>query len=104
MKKVVLICNAGLSSSMMAKKASEKLQSDGHDIVVEATTSANSDNVLNGDEYCMVLVSPQIRMYFDSYKEQADNNGKSIAQIPFNAYAPTPMGIENMVNIILENI
>ena len=104
MKKVILICNAGMSSSLMAKKATEQLEKDGKDIIVDATTSSDSDRVLTGDEYDMVLVSPQIRMYFDAYKEKADKSGKAIAQVPFNAYAPTPMGIENMANILLENI
>lgn len=104
MKKVILICNAGMSSSLMAKKASEQLEKDGEDIIVEATTSSNSEKVLTGDVYDMILVSPQIRMYFDEYKKKADANGKAIAQIPFNAYAPTPIGIKNMEKIILDNI
>lgn len=104
MKKVMLICNAGMSSSLMAKKVTEQLEKDGKDIIVDATTSSDSDRVLTGDEYAMILVSPQIRMYFDAYKEKADANGKSIAQVPFNAYAPTPAGIKNMINIILENL
>lgn len=104
MKKVMLICNAGMSSSLMAKKVTEQLEEDGRDIIVDATTSSDSDKVLMGDEYDMILVSPQIRMYFDAYKEKADKSGKAIAQVPFNAYAPTPAGIKNMENIILENL
>lgn len=104
MKKVILVCNAGMSSSLMAKKTTEQLKKDGKDIIVDATTSSDSDRVLTGDEYDMVLVSPQIRMYFDAYKEKADKSGKAIAQVPFNAYAPTPAGIKNMENIILENL
>lgn len=104
MKKVMLICNAGMSSSLMAKKVTEQLEKDGKDIIVDATTSSDSERVLSGSDYDMVLVSPQIRMYFDAYKEKADANGKSIAQVPFNAYAPTPSGIKNMENIILESL
>ena len=104
MKKVMLICNAGMSSSLMAKKASEQLEKDGENIKVDATTSSNSEKVLTGDEYDMILVSPQIRMYFDEYKKKADDNGKKISQIPFNAYAPTPIGIKNMEKIVLDNI
>ena len=38
MKKVILVCNAGLSSSLMAKEVTKQLQKDGHEIYVEATT------------------------------------------------------------------
>lgn len=104
MKKVILVCNAGLSSSLMAKEVSKQLQKDGYEISVEATTISNSENIFKSDEYSMILMSPQIRMYFDEYKKNADECGKSIAQTPFNAYAPTPMAIKNMENIIIENI
>lgn len=104
MKKVILVCNAGLSSSLMAKEVTKQLQKDEHEISVEATTISNSENIFKSDEYSMILLSPQIRMYFDEYKKNADEFGKIIAQTPFNAYAPTPMGVKNMENIILENI
>lgn len=104
MKNVILVCNAGMSSSLMAKKVTEQLEKDGYEIVVDATTSGNSEKVFNSDKYCMVLVSPQIRMLFDDYKIKAEKTGKQIAQIPFNAYAPTSMGIKNMEKIILDNI
>ncbi|WP_243342371.1 PTS cellobiose transporter subunit IIB [Anaerococcus sp. AGMB09787] len=104
MRKVILICNAGMSSSLMAKKVSESLEKEGIDIKVDATTSGNSENIFTSDTYEMILVSPQIRMLYDDYKKRADETGKKIAQIPFNAYAPTPMGVKNMQDIITENI
>lgn len=104
MKNVILVCNAGMSSSLMAKKVSEQLEKDGYDIHVDATTSGDSKKVFDSDTYCMILVSPQIRMLFDDYKLKAEKTGKKIAQIPFNAYAPTSIGIKNMEKIILDNI
>ncbi|MDO4680287.1 MAG: PTS cellobiose transporter subunit IIB [Aerococcus sp.] len=100
----ILICNAGMSSSLMAKKVSEQLKRDGYDIKVNATTIGNSEAVFRNADYQLVLVSPQIRMLFDEYQQKAEKMGKQIAQIPFNAYAPTPMGIKNMETIILNQI
>ena len=40
MKNVILVCNAGMSSSLMAKKTTDYLQEQGHDIQIDATTIA----------------------------------------------------------------
>lgn len=104
MKKVMLICNAGMSSSVMAKKTTKYLQEKGEDIQMDATTVASADKVFSSDEYDLILISPQIRMKFDEFSQRAEKNKKKIAQVTFNAYAPIPSGIEAMANIVLENI
>ena len=104
MKNVMLICNAGMSSSVMAKKTTKFLQEKGEDIQVDATTMASADKVFTSDKYDLILVSPQIRMKFDEFSKKAEKNNKKIVQVPFNAYAPIPSGVEAMANIVLENI
>lgn len=104
MQKVMLICNAGMSSSVMAKKTTQLLQEKGHDIHLDSTTIASADKVFASDEYELILVSPQIRMKFDEYSKKAEKNNKKIAQVAFDAYAPIPSGIEKMANLVLENI
>ena len=104
MKNVMLICNAGMSSSVMAKKTTKFLQEKGEEIQVDETTIASADKVFTSDKYDLVLISPQIRMKFDEFSKKAEKNNKKIAQVPFNAYAPIPSGVEAMANIILENI
>lgn len=104
MKNVMLICNAGMSSSVMAKKTTKFLQEKGEDIQVDATTVASADKVFTSDKYDLILVSPQIRMKFDEFSKKAEKNNMKLAQVPFNAYAPIPSGVEAMANIVLENI
>ena len=104
MKNVMLICNAGMRSSVMAKKTTKFLQEKGEDIQVDATTMASADKVFTSDRYDLILVSPQIRMRFDEFSKKAEKNNKKIARVPFNAYAPIPSGVEAMANIVLENI
>lgn len=104
MKKVMLICNAGMSSSVMAKKTTKYLQDKGEDIHIDSTTVASVDKVFSSDEYDLILISPQIRMKFDEFSQRAEKINKKIAQVTFNAYAPIPSGIEAMANIVLENI
>lgn len=104
MKNVMLICNAGMSSSVMAKKTTKYLQEKGEEIQVDATTIASADKVFTSDEYDLVLVSPQIRMKFDEFSKKAEKSNKKIAQVTFDAYAPIPSGVEKMGKIILDNI
>lgn len=104
MKNVILVCNAGMSSSLMAKKTTDYLQEQGHDIQIDATTIAAGDKFLTSDKYELILISPQMRMKYNEYAEKAKKNNKKIAQVTFQAYAPIPSGIEALANIVLENL
>ncbi|MDO5047005.1 MAG: PTS cellobiose transporter subunit IIB [Anaerococcus sp.] len=104
MKKVLLICAAGMSSSVMAKKTTKWLKEQGHDIQMEATTAAVGDKPFESDEYSLILISPQIRMRYKEFETKADKNNKNIAQVTFDAYAPIPSGIEKLGKIVLDNI
>ena len=58
MKKVMILCNAGMSSSIMAKKASEYLSKEGRDIHVEASTTANANDIFGFDcEFGLFILS-----------------------------------------------
>ena len=104
MKKVMLLCNAGMSSSMMAKKASEYLEKNGYDIHVDSTTTADAEDVFANPEYDMILVSPQVRMFFDEFSQKAAENGKEIAQVGFDAYSPTSTGVSKMAKLITDKL
>ena len=69
MKKVLIICAGGMSSSVIAKKTTENLQAKGEEIQVDATSQSQGANVIAKDEYDLYLVSPQTKMYFDSLEE-----------------------------------
>lgn len=104
MKKVILVCAAGMSSSLMAKKATEYLQKEGHEVQIDATTVAAGDKFLNPDIYDLVLVSPQMRMKYDELAGKAEKAGLKVAQIPFTAYAPIPKGIKELAELTLANL
>ncbi|CAM4202153.1 PTS cellobiose transporter subunit IIB [Streptococcus penaeicida] len=104
MKNVMIFCNAGMSSSLMAKKASNLLKEKGKDIHVDATTTSDAKNIVNKDFYDLYLVSPQTKMYFKPITEYAEPHQKPVDNIPFNAYVPTPAGLENLTKIILKHL
>ena len=52
----------------------------------------------------MILVSPQVRMLFNEYSKKAEEKGKEIAQVGFDAYSPTSMGVSKMAKLITDKI
>ncbi|MGY3725387.1 PTS system, cellobiose-specific IIB component [Granulicatella balaenopterae] len=104
MKKALIICAAGMSSSLMAKKTTTFLQDKGHEIEIDAINASAGANTIQKDEFDLYLISPQTRMYFDNLKKVADQYNKPIMAIPPQAYVPIPMGIEKLANLVIENI
>lgn len=104
MKKALIICAAGMSSSMMAKKVTTFLQGQGHDIALDATVASMGDEAIEKGEFDLYLISPQTKMYFDQFSETAKKHDRKIAPIPFEAYVPIPTGVEKLAKIVLENI
>ena len=104
MAKALIICAAGMSSSLMAKKTTEYLQGQGQDITVEAIGATEGNKVIESAAFDLYLISPQTKMYYKQFEDAAAKVGKPIVQIPPQAYIPIPMGIEKMANLIKENI
>lgn len=104
MAKALIICAAGMSSSLMAKKTTEFFKGKGDDIEVDAISATEGGKAISAAEFDLYLISPQTKMYYKQFEEAAAKVGKPIAQIPPQAYIPIPMGIEKMANLIKENI
>ena len=104
MAKALIICAAGMSSTLMAKKTKEFFKSKGDDIEVDAISATEGGKAIAAAEFDLYLISPQTKMYYKQFEEAAAKVGKPIAQIPPQAYIPIPMGIEKMANLIKENI
>ena len=104
MAKALIVCAAGMSSSLMAKKTTEFFKGKGDDIEVDAISATEGGKAIAAAEFDLYLISPQTKMYYKQFEEAAAKVGKPIAQIPPQAYIPIPMGIEKMANLIKENI
>jgi len=104
MKKVLIICAAGMSSSMMAKKTIEYFKSNGDDIEMDAVSATEGKKMIENTDYDLFLVSPQTKMYLKSFQDLGSKIGKKVVPIPPQAYVPIPMGIEKMARLVKENI
>lgn len=104
MKKALIICAAGMSSSVIARKTTAHLKEQGNDIEVNATSQSQGATAIAKDEYDLYLVSPQTKMYFNILETAAKKQNKPIVNIPPQAYVPIPMGIEKLSKVITDHI
>ncbi|KRN77333.1 PTS cellobiose transporter subunit IIB [Weissella minor] len=104
MTKGMIICVSGMSSSMMAKKVTDYFKEQGKDIEIDAmTASMGDDEIRTGDED-IFLISPQTKMYLETFQNTGKEVGKPVVSIPFDAYIPVPMGVEKLAQLVETNI
>ena len=106
MKKALIVCAGGMSSSLVAKKATALFQTAGKAIEVNATSVYAGQKAIEDDQYDLYLVSPQTRMFFDQLAKFANRTHKPIAKIPPQAYVPLPRQTQMLADLIevhLEN-
>lgn len=104
MKRALIICAGGMSSSVIAKKTTELFAKQDKNIELDATSATQGTSTIEKDQYDLYLVSPQTKMYFDNLKKAAVKVNKPIVNIPPQAYVPIPMGIEKLASVVEENI
>ena len=104
MKKALIICAAGMSSSLIAAKASEKLKEMGEDIIVDAVSANFGEEKIKQKEFDLYLVSPQTKMMLAKFEEYAKNVGVKVVLIPFDHYIPIPMAIKKFAKLVVDNI
>lgn len=104
MKKALIICAGGMSSSLIAKKTTELLKDKGIDVFVEACGTGEGRERIKKQMYDLYLISPQTKMYFKQLEEEAKATDQAIVQIPPQAYIPIPSGIQKMSVLVEENI
>ena len=71
MAKALIICAAGMSSSLMAKKTTEFFKSKGDDIEVDAISATEGGKAIAAAEFDLYLISPQTKMYYKQFEEAA---------------------------------
>ncbi|MBA5764572.1 PTS sugar transporter subunit IIB [Vibrio sp. 404] len=79
MKKILLCCSAGMSTSMLVKKMEQAAANRGLECQIEAlAVNAFNDAI---KEYDVCLLGPQVRFQLDELKKAAEEYGKNVAAI-----------------------
>ena len=86
MKKILLVCNAGMSTSMLVNKMKKAAEAKGTEVDIEAKSLADAKSEIEKAD--IVLLGPQIRYEL--------NNVKKIAgKIPVEAIDMADYGMMN---------
>lgn len=67
MKKIILACMAGLSTSILVSKMREAAEEEGYECVINAYPIANVEQV--GKDADIILLGPQVRFQVDAVKK-----------------------------------
>lgn len=86
MKHILLVCNAGMSTTMLVKKMQDAATADNIDVEIEAKSLTEAKRDLSGVD--CILIGPQIRYEL--------NNVKAVAEdIPVDAINMQDYGMMN---------
>ena len=70
--KLLLVCNAGMSTSMLVSKIESAAKDQGIDIEVAAYPLTQAEKVI--DEWDVVMLGPQVRYLFNSLRKKVNSN------------------------------
>ncbi len=79
MRKILLCCSAGMSTSMLVKKMTQEAENQGIECKIDALpVNAFNDAI---QEYDVCLLGPQVRFQLEELQKSAEEYGKSVAAI-----------------------
>lgn len=91
--KILLVCNAGMSTGIMKMKLEQEAKARGLEASVDATPMVElGDNL---EETSIILLGPQIRFALDDIKKQAEG-------IPVMAIVAQDFGMMNAKKVLDE--
>ena len=108
MKKALIICAAGFSSSIMAVKATawinEHKKEEDEEYMMEAVSVTEGHAMIRDSDFELFLVSPQTKMFLSKLEESGEKVGKKVIAIPPQAYVPIPTGIQALAQLVLKEM
>ena len=89
-KTIMLVCNAGMSTSMLVTKMQKAAETQGLDVDIFAIAAADATNKLQEREIDTVLLGPQVRFMQKQFEEKLAPLG-----IPVDIINMTDYGMMN---------
>lgn len=85
-KTIMLVCTAGMSTSMLVQKMREASEKSGLDVEIFAVPMANADKFLESKEIDVVLLGPQIKYAKSQFDEKTTGTNTKVAVIGMQEY------------------
>lgn len=71
-KTIMLVCSAGMSTSLLVSKMQKAAEKDGKDYNIFATAAADADNKIASEHPDVLMLGPQVRFMLDDFKKRVD--------------------------------
>ena len=103
MKKILIICSAGMSSSLITRKLNEKFNIEKLNYIVESTYLSEK-NSIEDRCYDLILISPQIKRYRQTIIENIKFDNYICLDIPSDLYTLTDEAVNGLSELIMNNL
>lgn len=94
-KDILLVCSAGMSTSILVAKMKEVIAEEGLDYTVKAVGSTEAVAYCNENNVNVLLLGPQVK-----YMERSLNNELAGKNIPIASIQPLDYGTMNGKNVL----
>ncbi|WP_066870657.1 PTS sugar transporter subunit IIB [Clostridium mediterraneense] len=84
MKKILLVCSAGMSTSLLVTKMQEAAANKGIECSIEAVAEADAQNKI--DDIDVLLLGPQVRFLLSKFKGLTEGKNVPVEVIDTVAY------------------
>ncbi|TDS32277.1 PTS sugar transporter subunit IIB [Halanaerobium congolense] len=81
---ILLVCNAGMSTSLVVQKMEKEAAARGLDVNIKAEPVEKFEDII--EEYDVVLLGPQIRYKLKPFKKVGEEHGVPVEVIDTAAY------------------
>lgn len=85
MKEIMLVCNAGMSTSMLVTKMKKAAEAQGVDAKIWAVSLSEVDENIKSNDLDVILVGPQVKFVVNKFKAAYEPEIK-VADIPMIDY------------------
>lgn len=92
MKKILLACNAGMSTSLLVSNMEKAAKKDGIDVIIQAVPVTQAENIWK--DWDIVMLGPQVRHLLKALNAKIDGN------IPVEVINMRDYGTMNGANVL----
>lgn len=72
-KTIMLVCSAGMSTSLLVSKMQKAAEADGVEATIFATAASDADNALETKHPDVLMLGPQVRYLLGQFQKKATN-------------------------------
>ena len=84
MKKILLVCSAGMSTSLLVTKMQEAAANKGIECSIEAVAEADAQNKI--DDIDVLLLGPQVKYMYNEIKAKFETESLPVSVIDMTDY------------------